>query len=120
MLFGAIEWLVDPKEPRGCLLFQAGLSTGVGNEDVPRALGDQRRKTREFLTRRLTRAKAEHDLPESADPAALARYLIVVFSGLALQAADGMSKAELRRAAERALIGWPAGGRATTASTTRA
>jgi AcrR family transcriptional regulator len=109
LLFGAIEWLVDPKEPRGCLLIQAGLSTGVNNEDVPRAIINQRSVTRDLLTKRLKRAQAEGDLPADSDPAALARYLQMAFNGLALQAAEGMSAAKLRESAERALIGWPAG-----------
>ena len=108
-LFGGIEWLVDPKEPRGCLLIQAGISTGVNNEDVPRAIINQRSLTTELVTDRLVRARAEGDLPPSADPAALSRYLKMVFNGLAVQAAEGMSRAELRALAERALIGWPAG-----------
>lgn len=110
-LFGGIEWLVDPKEPRGCLLIQAALTTGVNNEDVPRALINQRSLTTELLTERLVRARTEGDLPPSADPAALARYLKMVFNGLALQASEGMSEAELRESAERALIGWPASSR---------
>ncbi|HEX4504407.1 MAG TPA: TetR/AcrR family transcriptional regulator [Alphaproteobacteria bacterium] len=108
-LFGGIEWLVDPKEPRGCLLIQAGLSTGVANEDVPHAIINQRNLTTELLTERLMRAQAEGDLPPSIEPTALARYLKMVFNGLALQAAEGLSEPELRQSAERALIGWPAG-----------
>ncbi len=107
-LFGGIEWLVDPKEPRGCLLIQAVLSTGVNNGDVPRAISNQRSLTTDLLAKRLMRAHAEGDLAPSSDPAALARYLKMVFNGLALQAAEGMSEAELRESAERALIGWPA------------
>lgn len=107
-LFGGIEWLVDPKEPRGCLLIQAGLSTGVNNGDVPRAISHQRSLTTDLLSQRLMRAQAEGDLAPSLNPAALARYLKMVFNGLALQAAEGMSAAELRESAERALIGWPA------------
>lgn len=108
LLFGAIEWLVDPNEPRGCLLIQAGMSTGVNNEEIPRAIINQRSKTRDLLTARLTRAQEDGDLPASADPAALTRYLLMVFNGLALQAAEGMSEAELRESAERALMAWPA------------
>jgi AcrR family transcriptional regulator len=109
LLFGAIDWLVDPKEPRGCLLFQAGLSAGVKNGDVPRALTKQRRGMRELLTKRFIRAQAEGTLDPSSDPASLARYLQMIFSGLALQAADGASKADLNELADRALIGWPGG-----------
>jgi len=107
MLFGAIDWLVDPKEPLGCLLFQAGLSAGVNHGDIPSALIDHRRGTEKFLTERFTRAQAEGDLPPSENPGALAKYLLMVFSGLALQAADGIPKPELRASAERALLGWP-------------
>jgi AcrR family transcriptional regulator len=107
MLFGTIDWLVDPNQPLGCLTIQAGLSTGVKNEDVPRALIDHRSGMRELLAKRFMRAQAEGGLPPSADPTALARYLLMVFSGLAVQAAEGMSKAELRDSAERALVGWP-------------
>ncbi|NTF16439.1 TetR/AcrR family transcriptional regulator [Agrobacterium tumefaciens] len=106
MIFGAIEWLVDPDEPRGCLLIQAGVSAGVGNEDVPLAIWSQRSITRELLTERLMRAQDEGDLPPSSNPAALTRYLQMVFNGLALQAAEGMSKAELRTSAELALSLW--------------
>jgi AcrR family transcriptional regulator len=108
LLYGAIEWLVDPSEPRGCLLIQAGTSAGVNNDDVPRAIIDQRGKTRDLLTERLMRAQQDGDLPASEDPAALAGYLLMVFNGLALQAAEGVSEAELRKSAERALLGWPA------------
>jgi hypothetical protein len=63
-----------------------------------------------MLTERLSHAQADGDLPPSADPAALARYLFMVFGGLAVQAADGMPKAELLASAARALLGWPGSG----------
>jgi hypothetical protein len=109
MLFGSIEWLVDPKEPLGCLLIQAGTSAGVNNADVPCAVNKHRSKTRDLLTERFKRAQEDGDLSASEDPAALARYVFMVFNGLALQAAEGMSKAELLEAARRALMGWPDG-----------
>lgn len=108
MVFDTITWLIDPKEPRGCLLVQAGLSTGVNNEEIPRVLIDQRSGIREALTERFKRAQLEGDLAPSDDPAALSRYLHMVVLGLAIQAQDGMSEAELKESAERALIGWPA------------
>jgi AcrR family transcriptional regulator len=110
LLFGAIEWLVDPREPLGCFMVQAGAPAGVNNEDVPGAIRRRRAVTREWITQRLIRAQQEGDLPPSEDPADLARYLQMVFNGLALQAAEGMSKVELRASAERALIGWPTTG----------
>lgn len=119
LLYGAIEWFVDPNEPRGCLLIQAGTSAGVNNDDVPRAIIEQRAKTRDLLIKRLTRAQEDGDLPVSEDPAALARYLLMAFNGLALQAAEGVSEAELRASAERALMSWPAPPRRISARRSR-
>ncbi len=108
MLLGAVEWLTDSNETRGCLLLQAGLSAGVNNQAIPLALADQRGGMREALAERFKRAQAEGDLPSNTDPAALARYLQTVFFGLAVQAAEGSSRPELDETAERALMGWPA------------
>ncbi len=105
MLYGAIDWLVDPKEPRGCLLFQAAQSAGSDNAEIPQVVSRQRQKTLELLAERLSRAQAEGDLPPSESPRAVARYLVTIFAGLAIQAADGASKAQLREAAARALKG---------------
>jgi AcrR family transcriptional regulator len=107
MVFDTIEWLTDPKEPRGCLLVQAGLSAGVNNGDIPLTLIEQRGGIKEVITERFKRAQAEGDLAPSADPAALARYLHMVVLGLAIQAQDGMSVAELKESAGRALMSWP-------------
>ena len=50
---------------------------------------------------------AEGDLPAEADPRDLARYVVTVMHGMAVQAAGGASREELRRVAELALRAWP-------------
>ena len=57
--------------------------------------------------RRLQRAKWEGDLPKNADPAELARYVMTVLQGMAVQGADGASPDQLRRVAQVALRAWP-------------
>ncbi len=59
------------------------------------------------LRRRLQRAKREGDLPKNADPAELARYVMTVLQGMAVQGADGASPDQLRRVAQVALRAWP-------------
>ena len=59
------------------------------------------------LRRRLQRAKREGDLPKNADPAELARYVMTVLQGMAVQGADGASRDQLRRVAQMALRAWP-------------
>ncbi len=108
MLFGAIDWLVSSDEPLGCLLIQAGLSTGKGNEDVPAALAEQRGHIEKVLHKRLVQGQVDGDLAASADPAKLAKFINLVFMGLAVQAAAGVSRRTLREMAKSAFAGWPA------------
>jgi hypothetical protein len=49
----------------------------------------------------------EGDLPPDADPGALARYVMTVANGIAVQAAGGADEEELRAVAALALRGWP-------------
>ncbi len=107
MLFGAVKWLTDPNEPRGCLLIQAGLSTGPDNGDIPRKLAERRKGIERVLKNRFERAKVERDLPPDADTAALARYVHAIFSGIGVLAAAGAGATELNETVERALSAWP-------------
>ena len=53
------------------------------------------------------RAAVEGDLPVACQPADLARYVFAVMQGIAVQAAGGASRAQLRRVAAIALEAWP-------------
>ena len=53
------------------------------------------------------RAVAEGDLPSEVDCADLARYVVTMIHGMAVQAAGGASREELLRVAELALRAWP-------------
>lgn len=44
---------------------------------------------------RFAKAQVEGDLPQDVDPADLARYLATVLTGLGVQAANGVSQAEM-------------------------
>ena len=59
------------------------------------------------IRRRFERALADGDLPAGTDPADLARYVVTVMRGIAVQAAGGASRAKLRRVAELVLRAWP-------------
>jgi AcrR family transcriptional regulator len=89
----------DPANPPGCLLVQGGLACGVGSENVPFELAAHRAQTEEQLRERFIRAKAEGDLKESADPAALARYLSAILAGMGVMASSGADRDALREVA---------------------
>ena len=103
MLMETADIQTDPANPPGCLLVQGGLACGVGSENVPFELAAHRAQTEEQLRERFVRAKAEGDLKESADPAALARYLSTVLAGMGVMASSGADRGALREVAAVAI-----------------
>lgn len=108
MLRGTADLLTDPCHPPGCVLIQGGLACGAGSETIPQELAARRAGLERALTERFARAKAEDDLPDTADPAALARYLTAVTQGMAIQASAGAQRLELRQIVDMALQALPA------------
>jgi AcrR family transcriptional regulator len=112
LLAGSADALTDPDTPHGCLVVQGALSCGESADPVKRELADRRAETEEALRERLKRARAEGELPQDCDPAALSRYFVTVLHGMAVQAASGASRKELRQTAKLALSAWPEQARA--------
>ena len=109
LLYGAAEMGGGAgRNPPGCLLVHGALSCGAESEPVRRELTSRRRAGADALRARFERARADGDLPPTADPAALAEYVVTVVWGRAVQAAGGAGAAELRRVADVALRAWPA------------
>ena len=107
MLRGTADLLTSPDNPPGCLLLQGGLACGAGAEAIPSELACRRAAGEERIRERFERAKAENDLPCSADPAALARYIFAVVQGMGVQAAAGATREELIGIAELSLAAFP-------------
>ncbi len=103
LIYGTAEFLSSPGNPRGCLSIQGALACGTDAEPVKRAMIDWRRGGEAALKKRLQQARSERELPAEIQPADFARYLSSVMAGLGVQAANGTTKAELRRVADIAL-----------------
>jgi AcrR family transcriptional regulator len=95
--------LTRPGRPAGCLSIQGGLSCGSANRAIAEFLAASRLAGEKALAGRFARAITDGDLPRDADPAALARYLMVVTEGQAVHAAAGTSRTQLEQSAEIAL-----------------
>ena len=110
-----IEWLFrstarflsDAAHPPGCLSLQGGLTCGTGAERAKQTMINWRNRAQTQLEKRMQRAQAEGDLPKDISPKDLARYVMIVVNGLAVQAANGAGGAELNRAVELALRSMP-------------
>jgi AcrR family transcriptional regulator len=107
IFFGAARMASDPRLPAGCLMVQGALACGDGAGSVRKETAGRRATSEVALRRRLQRAKREGDFPKNADPAELARYVMTVLQGMAVQGADGASPDQLRRVAQVALRAWP-------------
>jgi AcrR family transcriptional regulator len=107
LLHGTAERLTDKRNPPGCLIVQGALCGGAECDSVKAELASRRNASMALIRERLKRARAAGDLPAKADPAGLARYVATVIHGMAVQAASGTTRAELRRVAETALRAWP-------------
>ena len=109
IFFSAARMAGDPTIPAGCLMVQGALAVGDAARSVRKEAVGRRIASEATLRRRLQRAKREGDLPQSADPADLARYVMTVLQGIAIQGANGASPVQLRRVAQVALRAWPKG-----------
>ncbi len=107
LLGGTIDLVTDRRNPRGCLIVQGALACGETAESVRREVAARRVAGEVALRQRFERARADGDLPAEADAADLARYVVTVMRGMAVQAAGGASREDLRRVAELALRAWP-------------
>ncbi|MES2029490.1 MAG: TetR/AcrR family transcriptional regulator [Pseudomonadota bacterium] len=106
ILYESVEAVTDPKNP-GCLAVQGALCCGDAAETIKQELTARRSKSEDDLRIRFTRAIAEGDLPGDADAGDLARYVSAILQGMAVQAAGGAPREQLRKLADMAMRSWP-------------
>lgn len=94
---------------KGCLGIHGALAGSDDAEPIRRALIDARAEGEVSLRDRFERAKQEGDLPETANCAALAAFVMAVLHGMAVQAKAGFSRDMLEAVVEQALSTWPPG-----------
>ncbi len=106
-LGGSVAATTRPGCPAGCLGVQGSLAAGATARDARDTLIAWRNEGVSRLHERFQQAVDEGDLPSGTDPALLARYVMTVSNGIAVQAASGTSQDELTRIADAALRNWP-------------
>ncbi|MER5780832.1 TetR/AcrR family transcriptional regulator [Streptomyces mobaraensis] len=110
MLREAAAEYTAPGRPPGCLVITAATNATEASADVVASLREQREANVHAMERAIEADKAVGELPEDADPRALARFTAVVIQGMSQQARDGASREELEAVAELALRAWPDSG----------
>jgi AcrR family transcriptional regulator len=107
LMLGAVDLATSSGNPAGCLLVQGALACGDGAAAVRGDLISRRGAGEKAVRQRLKRAQAEGDLAPEASPADLARFVVTVLHGIAVQAASGATRNELRRVVRTALRACP-------------
>jgi AcrR family transcriptional regulator len=92
--------------PAGCMAVLAA----VGDEwptAIARVVKKVRLEMLGMLRSQLETAVTKGELPASADIDGLSRFYLSVFQGMAIQARDGATQAQLRAVAVAAIAAWP-------------
>ena len=88
-------------------MVQGALVCGEDADCIRQELVSRRVAVEAALRSRFQRAKEEGDLAADINPADLSRYVMTISQGMAVQAAGGASRADLRRVVATAMRSWP-------------
>jgi AcrR family transcriptional regulator len=106
-LAGAVNATTRPGCPAGCLGVQGALAAGETGQVARDLLAEWRAGGHGRLSDRFQRAVEEGDLPADSDPDLIARYVVTIGNGIAVQAVGGAAREDLQRVADAALRNWP-------------
>jgi AcrR family transcriptional regulator len=107
LLKGFAEAATNTDHPPGCLGTTSALVCSAAAEPIRQELVRRRASFETTLRRRFEKAKASGDLPDTAHPGDLARFIMTVAQGMSIQASAGTTRQSLQRVAATALQGWP-------------
>ncbi len=103
LLYGSVEKLNRPGEPRGCLAVQSALCCGDEGNNAQREAQSRRLQAQGMLRERFDLAEADGDLPPGVNAADLAAFVAIVMNGLSVQSSNGATCEQMRGAVKIAL-----------------
>ncbi|WP_253975662.1 TetR/AcrR family transcriptional regulator [Myxococcus dinghuensis] len=107
LVLGLADAQTLPRGPRGCITVQGALVSGEAAAPIQKELAARRLAGEKAIRERLEQGQRDGDVPPHVDCADLARYINTVTQGMAVQAATGTSREDLRRVARMSLAAWP-------------
>lgn len=98
-----VEFLGSKEHPSSCFTLTGAISCGVDTEPAKILMREMRLENEAAIKSRLLKARKAGEFPKAENVDDYTRYLSSLLSGLAIQAANGSTRAELKRTAEVAL-----------------
>jgi AcrR family transcriptional regulator len=108
ILSGFVRMQRGQSKLRGCMIVSGALACGEETEPIRKELCRLRQAVVTVIRERFEQAVQEGDLPAGSDCATLARYLVTVLNGMAVQAVSGATEKELRSVSAIVMRAWPA------------
>jgi AcrR family transcriptional regulator len=98
-----VTFLTAPGHPPICMTLAGAAGCSVDASRARDLMTEIRKQNQAAIRARLLQARKNGELPKDIDVDDYTRYLSTIIAGLSIQAANGSTKAELRRTAEMAL-----------------
>jgi AcrR family transcriptional regulator len=98
-----VEFLGSKQHPASCFSLTGAISCGIDTEPAKVLMKKMRLQNEAAIKARLLKARKAGEFPREENIDDYTRYLSSLLSGLAVQAANGSTRAELKRTAEVAL-----------------
>ena len=105
-LNGFADMATDPLHAPGCLAMNSSLPCTAG-DPLREWLAELREQTRQRFSERFAELRGGEGLPSRMDADSLARLVLVVAWGIAVEAQSGASRKDLRRTIALVLPAWP-------------
>ncbi|HTX42819.1 MAG TPA: TetR/AcrR family transcriptional regulator [Acidobacteriaceae bacterium] len=98
-----VEFLGSKEHPSSCFTLTGAIACGEETAPAKLLMREMRLQNEAAIKARLLKARKAGEFPKEENVDDYTRYLSALLSGLAIQAANGSTRAELRRTAEVAL-----------------
>ncbi|HEV3275771.1 MAG TPA: hypothetical protein VG860_03050 [Terriglobia bacterium] len=98
-----VEFLTAPGHPPTCVSLAGAMGCSVNAAPAEQLMTEIRKQNEAAVKSRLVRARKSGELPKEVNVDDYTRYLSTILAGLSIQAVNGSTKADLKRAAEMAI-----------------
>lgn len=106
LLFGFVDDFTSPVRAQGCLIMNNALPS-ESDGSFRAEWADWRGAFKARLAKRFRQDRSQGKLSDEAQPAALAQIVCAILWGLAVEAASGVARKELRAGVAQFMAGWP-------------